>query len=466
MKLKYTLKKTMLIAALSVSGVGMVMAQSVGGLAGSAAYAPPTPVPVVMLAQAYGTGPSVDASLNPLLNQMNIGINGKLIDIGQYLHGNENLGNGLIELLMSINSKMDQQNAIGNNQGIASDTDARARLLQQQIIQDQLARGAPNPQTGVMQNIEQACEEMTYASGRGGASRGSHAAAKVLAELVDQNIQENHSPANSLGRLFVDHKDNYCSELDVKNGRGCTTVGKFPAADVQASSLTTGATPNGSQPSGNVSFDTDQIKAALSYVRNVTPMIPADPPESVKTTSGGIILLTKLNRYRSRVSQVNEPYMSELSLKAQPGSLEKALGDSSTFNSDLVNTNQLTGTGYGSDGKSGWSSVAPKYQQLFGDDVQFPETPSEWEVLRYDVFSRYADAKDQNSWQAQVGSFTDTQSLQELSRMEALSLRLQWLSITQQQETNRLLSLIATNQLDPQTRSELASDAAQVSDVK
>lgn len=459
--------KTLLTSAILtclLSGVGgsVAMAQSAGNVAGGAAdtvIPPPiSPVPIPIGGSA-DSPMGWDGSMNPILNSMNITLNTKLGDLGQYLHGNENMGNGLIELLMSINSKLGQQNAFDNSSISQADELARTRLKTQGEINDALQRGVALDGSSI-HNEEQACEEMTFASGRGAAASTTRQAKQVLTQVFDENIQDSRSGLNNIGRLYAQHSNTYCSEEDVQNKRpGCSKVGDYPGADIQATSLTTGATQSSGTPT-NVSFNADQVKAALAYINTVTPMVPSDAAPSSLNSPDGKMYQTELNRYRARVSGVTDGYLDQLALRAQPDAIQKALQGQQNITYSTVNPSVLTNEGFGSDGQQNWASVESKYKQIFGSDTPFPSKPSEWEVLRYDVFSRYADASDANSWQAQVASFTEQQGVQELDRMTALSLRLQLMSIEQQQETNRLLQLIASNQLDPMTAQELRSQSA------
>lgn len=463
MKFK-TIKKILAIAILTVLA-GSVGAQSVSSAAVSTI---PSPVPTLIGPQSglfiygYSEGPTGDASLNPILNSMNITLNTKLADLGMYLHGNQNSGNGLIELLMSINAKLSQQTAQGTDAVASADMAARVRLYQQGSIDDALQRGVALDGS-TMRNIEQSCEDTTFAAGRGGAASGTSAVAAAQQEVISDMLNDNRTGINRSGRLYAQHTQTYCSKQDVDNKRpGCGSLGDLPGADVTMSSVFSGATKPGKV--SNSSYDAKQQDAALAYVQTVAPFVPSDAPENTANTPGGREYTTALNRFRGRSDASVEPLVASLALRSRPDQLSAAMSKlTSTSKDSVANTANMTGYGYGVDGQSDWASVKPKYQQLFGSKVDFPAAPSEWEVLKYDVFSRYADAADADSWQAKVASFTEQQGIQELDRMAALQLRLMFLQTEQQQKTNALLGLILANQLDPLSSKQLQGQLQGVS---
>lgn len=86
----------------------------------------------------------------------------------------------------------------------------------------------------------------------------------------------------------------------------------------------------------------------------------------------------------------------------------------------------------------------------------FPKSPSEKDTLNYDVFSRYADVSPKG-WQNTIGAKDEKDIAAEMARMTALQLRLNLLSIEQQEKTNLLLSTLLAQSLNPVTADSLSA---------
>lgn len=450
--------KTLIASAIFLALAGGLVGQSVTSAAVSTI--PPPIIPVIgpqsgMFISGYANGPTGDGSLNPILNSMNITLNTKLADLGMYLHGNENMGNGLIELLMSMNAKLSEQNAVANNQGLADDLNARVRLKQEGDIQDALARGVAMDGS-TMRNIQQACEEATFAGGVANSVAATAQVAQVTQAVLTQNLMENKSGADRLGSIIGQHTQ-YCRAEDIKNKRaGCETAqpSTMPGADLNLKTVFTGAVQPGDPT--NQSLNADQQKAALAYVNTISPNVPPDAPSSLKDTPSGRIYQASLERYRGRASAISDGFASDIALNSSPSDTKNAVQG---IPGASVNLGGLTSTGFGQNGLSAWSGTEKKWNYLFGSAEKWPSAPSEWDVLKYDVFSRYADADptDPQSWQIRVGSFTPQEGIQELARMQALQLRLSFMLVQQMQENNRLQRLELAQKLDPLTASGLNS---------
>lgn len=74
------------------------------------------------------------------------------------------------------------------------------------------------------------------------------------------------------------------------------------------------------------------------------------------------------------------------------------------------------------------ASVKTKYATLF-PGAEFPSKPSEWEMLRYEIYSRYADTTGADAWQVKISSTDEKETAHEQARMQAIDLRLQMLLI-------------------------------------
>lgn len=97
-----------------------------------------------------------------------------------------------------------------------------------------------------------------------------------------------------------------------------------------------------------------------------------------------------------------------------------------------------------------WSDafVKSKYATLFSGTT-FPDNPSEWEMLRYEIYSRYADTTGADAWQVKISSADEKETAHEQARMQALDLRLQMLQIERTEDTNILLAALLGQQLQP-----------------
>ena len=455
--MKSSLIKSVLASALITVLVGASTAQSISGAAVSTI---PSPVPPsIGFIAGTADGPTIDFSLNGILNSMNLTVNTKLADLGMYLHGNENAGNGLIELLMSMNSKLGQQVAQGTDNLKSSDMADRRRMYDQGIIQDALARGVAMDGSS-MRNLDASCSDATFSAGAAQASVASAQVAQINQAVLTQNISSNRTGADRLGSIIGQHLD-YCDAEDIKNKRaGCESQGEsdMPNADVSLSSVYQGAVKPGTPTSGTL--NAKQQKAALAYVNSILPVVPQDAPSSLKDTPSGRVYQANLTQYRARTSGVVDGFATDIALHAEPGSTKDAVSSIATAGS--INMSGLTSGGFGADGTGAWSSTQTKWKKLFGTSYQWSANPSEWDVLKYDVFSRYADADpaDPQSWNARVASFTEQQALQELNRQQALTNRLNLMVVEQLQENNRLQRLRLANELNPLTAEQLAAQRA------
>ncbi|MBJ3726601.1 hypothetical protein JGC78_24280, partial [Salmonella enterica subsp. enterica serovar Corvallis] len=80
---------------------------------------------------------------------------------------------------------------------------------------------------------------------------------------------------------------------------------------------------------------------------------------------------------------------------------------------------------------------------------EFPPKPSEWEMLRYEIYSRYADTTGADAWQVKISSSDERETAHGQARMQAIDLRLQMLQIERTEDTNILLAALLGQQLQP-----------------
>lgn len=367
-------------------------------------------------------------------------VTAELQSILAYLMGVSNGGNGLVETISSINDKLAHANANGDQQQAFDDTNSRRRMADQMMIQSQLAR-VPSAD---------GCAETAYAGGRGAAAGGTATSKAGLDQTSITAMTGTHDQLKSMAQIVLSRPSSgFCLSTDVATGRGgCSSQGTMPGADVQTTSLTQGAVVPG-QPT-NQSLTTAQQKAAQAVINNIaTPFPPEQLPSATaeKSVWGGKYL-AMMYVMASRASAAVDALTSIASINyANP-----ALATSSSVNAASGQFGQT------------WQSAEVKtlYAKLFPNQV-YPTNPSEWEMLRYDIFSRYADADGADSWQAKSASFKPEEALREIARMEAIQLRLSELQIERQQDSNKILAALLAQQLQPVTTDSLHAAYMQAS---
>ncbi|EJP9635905.1 hypothetical protein NZF17_005196 [Salmonella enterica] len=345
-------------------------------------------------------------------------------------------GNGLIETLVSMNDKLAQATITANeNQKNAVVSNAN------QAIQEQRMKNALKRIPDV-----NACEEVTSAGGRGSAGANTSSAKDAFAEnsvkmFTMADTERNEAKKNILGRVSID----VCSELDVKYNRGgCTSIGQYPDRDKSASSLITPPLSKSDANANKVpnqSYDVNQMKVADAAKRNLIGNLPVEPlnNKGLEDTSEGREYLSAFATFISRATAGTNAIDSILSMKKS--------GDVSV-NSRGTNIGSNLGSTVGASLAWNDATVKEKYATLF-PGATFPPKPSEWEMLRYEIYSRYADTTGPDAWQVKISSADERDTAHEQARMQALDLRLQMIQIERTEDTNILLAALLGQQLQP-----------------
>lgn len=346
-----------------------------------------------------------------------------LLELSQYLHGTTTGGNGLVEGITSMNEKLGQVVSKGNQDWSMNNALERKRMADQMQVEDKKAR-MPDSES---------CSEVTFANSRGAAA----AATTVIGKALDINQSERiraakpESNQQILARLGRADKG-YCQTADSANGTdNCSGVGDLAGADVMVNSIFHGAA--GEKQQSNRSFDKNQVQAAKDFVNNIVGIVPAKLTKAQENTQPGQSYQSMKNVFDSRVSVAVTPF-------------NDIIGRSTV--STGIKQGDALGTWVG-DAKQAWPNNETLWKKVFPGEPFPTEAPSEWDLLRFDVFSRYADASDENSWQAKVSAFDEKSSLHEMARMMALQLRLNVLGLEYQEKTNTLLSTLLVQQLSP-----------------
>ncbi|ECC5184996.1 hypothetical protein CS238_05320 [Salmonella enterica] len=345
-------------------------------------------------------------------------------------------GNGLIETLVSMNDKLAQATITANeNQKNAVVSNAN------QAIQEQRMKNTLNRIPDV-----NACEEVTSAGGRGSAGANTSSAKDALVEnsvkmFTMADTERNEAKKNILGRVSID----VCSEQDVKFNRGgCSSIGQYPDRDKSASSLTSPPLSKSDANANKVpnqSYDVNQMKVANAAKRNLIGNLPVEPlnNKGLEDTSEGREYLSAFSTFVSRATAGTNAIDSILAMKKS--------GDVSV-NSRGSNIGSNLGSTVGASLAWNDASVKAKYATLF-PGTTFPKKPSEWEMLRYEIYSRYADTTGPDAWQVKISSADERETAHEQARMQALDLRLQMLQIERTEDTNILLAALLEQQLQP-----------------
>ncbi|EHT5192192.1 hypothetical protein [Escherichia coli] len=348
----------------------------------------------------------------------------------------QSMGNGMIETLVSMNDKLAQANITANENQKNSVISNANQAIQEQRMQNILKR---TPDAN-------ACEEATAAGGRGSAGSNTSSAKAALAEnsvkmFTGASTGINEAKNNVMGRVSIE----VCSDEDVKYNRGgCSSIGAYADKDKSATSLTTPplsiSDAQGNKVS-NQSYDVKQMKVADAAKRNLIGNLPLQQlnDRSLEDTKEGREYLSAFSSFVARSTAGTNAVDSILAIKKS--------GDVSV-NSRGVNIG--SGLGATAGASQAWTdaSVKTKYATLF-PGAEFPSKPSEWEMLRYEIYSRYADTTGADAWQVKISSTDEKETAHEQARMQAIDLRLQMLLIERTEDTNILLAALLGQQLQP-----------------
>ncbi|ECI6612951.1 hypothetical protein EU408_22975 [Salmonella enterica subsp. enterica] len=348
----------------------------------------------------------------------------------------QSMGNGIIETLVSMNDKLAQANITANENQKNTVMSNANQAIQEQRMKNVLKR-IPDAN---------ACVEATAAGGRGSAGSNTNAAKAALAEnsvkmFTGASTGINEAKNNVMGRVSIE----VCSGEDVKYNRGgCSAIGQYPDRDKSASSLTTPplsvSDAQGNKVS-NQSYDVKQMKVADAAKRNLIGNLPLQQlnDRNLEDTKEGREYLSAFSSFVARSTAGTNAVDSILSIKKS--------GDVSV-NSRGVNIGSGLGSTVGA--VQAWTdaSVKTKYATLF-PGAEFPAKPSEWEMLRYEIYSRYAGTTGADAWQVKISSSDERETAHEQARMQAIDLRLQMLQIERTEDTNILLAALLGQQLQP-----------------
>lgn len=351
-------------------------------------------------------------------------------------------GNGLIETLVSMNDKLAQA-TITNNENAKNQVMNSANAdIQKQRMENGLKR-IPSAN---------ACAEVTSAGGRGAAGSGTKASKEELSQnsltaLTEAKDALVEAKKNILTRPSI----NVCSKGDVLVGRGgCSSEGQYPDKDKSAAVLLSPPVSREDAAAGivaNESYDAQQLQVAEAAKRNLTVNVPVEQlnDKNLENTTEGRDFLSAFAAFADRSTAGSNAIDSILAIKKSSNVAINSRG--ANIGSNLTSSKGA---------ETAWKDqvVRDKYKVLF-PNAKFPENPSEWEMLRYEIYSRYADTTGNDAWQVKISTATTEESLREIARMMAIQLRMSMIQIQRQEEGNVIGAADLNQGLDPVTKGSL-----------
>ncbi len=351
-------------------------------------------------------------------------------------------GNGLIETLVSMNDKLAQATITSNENAKNQVMNSANADIQKQRMENGLKR-IPSAN---------ACAEVTSAGGRGAAGSGTKASKEELSQnsltaLTEAKDALVEAKKNILTRPSI----NVCSKGDVLVGRGgCSSEGQYPDKDKSAAVLLSPPVSREDAAAGivaNESYDAQQLQVAEAAKRNLTVNVPVEQlnDKNLENTTEGRDFLSAFAAFADRSTAGSNAIDSILAIKKSSNVAINSRG--ANIGSNLTSSKGA---------ETAWKDqvVRDKYKVLF-PNAKFPENPSEWEMLRYEIYSRYADTTGSDAWQVKISTATTEESLREIARMMAIQLRMSMIQIQRQEEGNVIGAADLNQGLDPVTKGSL-----------
>jgi hypothetical protein len=370
--------------------------------------------------------------------------------LNTYLETGNN-GNGLIPLLSSINDKLGKSNANESETELTQNSAARARIYDESMLG--LKAGA----TPTQETFQRACvavtSRMTTPQGHGAAGGASDVFrnARSFAPENEQAMTAEATESTRLADLVAARgKKGFCDAQAIKNDSpGCVgqSPGAMPNADVRSSSLTMGATAVPEEPT-NGSLDQAQLDAGHAYIRQSQPQPAAIPDDAARQTAEGKTYMAYLNKYVARQAASRDAMSSILDSHAQIPSTINGKAEMSPSLQD-------------------WRAKKVAWEQTFGPQIKFPETPSERDTMRFEVFNHYSNAEYISSIaRIPVGRPDIVGGIAQVGKeqlaLQALNTRILFQMLERQEQANILLAQILNQSMDPMTRKEMTASVAKM----
>lgn len=327
---------------------------------------------------------------------------------------------GVISLLNQIES--DLSHISSQNTNLAQNADSAQNLRDKLALSNQmLLNSIPD---------DNACYAASSGSSGGSASGGTSAAATSYQKTAKDSVLEAVSTGPQAKNFMYERaQKGLCSEDDQKYNRGgCTSVGQYPKADIDAGGISGAPQSSSDIASNNTRRDYyTSTEATLTndfLVKNLTSNLPVkDIDDKAKANStNGVLFGSLLSSYQAKSLLAQKADSDQIALKTV---------------SNLTSEQQKI-----------WDENSDQWSTWFG--FSDPK-PTEWNLIKAQVYSRYAD----NKWLASTANMDETTSNREIMRMQALALKMQLEQMNLQMTNNQLLAAILGNSIQPVTYDSL-----------
>lgn len=394
-------------------------------------YAPNAHAQIAMPCMINGSSPGITTSMG-CASEYTINAQYQYLSTGRQnnLLGSVTGAEGVIELLRKVNDNLGKGNE-GDRQNMPNeDLSNRARDIDME--QRRMIERYTRPISAA------ACREATVGKGMGGAgSSGSTAGgdrgnAQVAEEVLVPKVED----AYLADLMYGNTSKRYCTAADVKNKMpNCEDQGELPGANINASTLTQGATQSGRLRNYSYVFEKGQpqFDAMIDYLLMSRPFAGPTINVKAKDTPDGRRYMIMQRRYNARVLAVTNALISISSESA-------ALPADSYMVKQVWNNDET---------KAAFAEVYP--------GVPMPARPSEREIIRLNVLRQYTDKV--------VKEDAATNAPEDLARRQIELMKMNNYLLLKQKEqqewTNILLAHQLSNQVDPVTRERLLGAASQ-----
>ncbi len=342
---------------------------------------------------------------------------------------------GLIGLLGGINDRLGRMTNFNDETVENDDLAARQRMYDDKMME---VRGASIPKPS---NVRRACVQATAASGRAGAARASGGAARAAGAALSKRYDDNRTEIEAFSDAGLNRdKLGVCSSFDVENKRpGCAGrgVGERPNADARLTSLFDGGMSTASSGPVNNSIDTKGFAIGQQVISNVVPSPPAKPtnPE-FRDTQAGVVYMLDYNRFETRAAVANDALADILAFGVAMN-VEGASIDPSQ-SAPFLQT---------------WGQNRAEYEEIFGSG-NFPEVPSERELVRFAVMKDYASVQDAQ----ELGAITTEDLARRQFAAIAVGNRVNLEILSRLEKQNALLAALLSQQMDPLTTGQMRAN--------
>jgi len=346
---------------------------------------------------------------------------------------------GMIALLGGINDRLGRMTNFNDETVENDDMAARQRMYDQKMME---VRGANIPKPS---NVRRACVQATAASGRAGAARASGGAARAAGAALSKRYDDNRTEAEGFADAGINRdKLGVCSQFDVDNLRpGCANraVGERPNADARLASLFDGGMGTASSGPVNQSIDQKGFEIGQQVISNIVPTPPKKPTsKEISQSQAGIVYMLDYSRFESRAAVANDALADVLSfgvaMDVEGASIEPSLS------APFLQT---------------WAQNQGEYEKIFGAG-NFPNAPSERELLRFAVMKDYASVQDAT----ELGAI----SAEELARRQfaatAVSNRVNLEILNRMEKQNALMAALLSHEMDPLTTGQMRNSLTRI----